>query len=102
MISLIANFPTSRIAQLAKNSIQYTAANTSFPTESIPALAAAITGSSPKTHGMWDKTAYGRDLYPPGSKCLGPRGASIFYDESVSANSSALDGGCPGFNCKSR
>ena len=98
--SLLANNPNSRIAQFVRSSVQFNNSNSSFPTDGTPATLALITGSSPKTHGLWFKNFYERDLYPPGSNCTGPIGASIALDESIDVNATALDGGCPGFLCE--
>ena len=99
LYSIVKNMPTSRIALLANASLQYSTTNTSFPSESFPGLSAIVTGASPKTHGFWYKNTYSRELYPPGSNCIGPKGTSVIYDESVSVNATSPDGGCPGFKC---
>ena len=107
--SLVANKPSSRIVELLKGGVQYTNANTSYPSDSFPGTAGIITGASPKTHGFWYDVSYSRELYPPGSACQGKPGTDINYDESVDMNFNGdlqftvttPDGGCPGYQCES-
>ena len=86
--SMVNNYPSSRIAQLATSSIWYTNVNCSCPSDSMPGTVALATGASSKTHGMWYDTAYSRALYAPLNAggtvdCSGPPGTDTNYDESI-------------------
>src|SRR5882724_6397132 len=53
------------IAALSKNGVNYTAANTSKPSDSFPGLTAIVTGGSPAFTGVYYDVAYSRNLDPP-------------------------------------
>lgn len=37
--------------------------------------------------------SYDRELYAPGSKCLGPQGFAVAFDETIDLNSTSVTGG---------
>ncbi|KAJ3075370.1 hypothetical protein HDU98_008324 [Podochytrium sp. JEL0797] len=88
------NLPSSRIAQFAAGSIEYSQTLTSNPSDSFPGLAALITGGSPASHGFYYDAAYSRKLFDlKDVKCTNA-GVAIFYDESVDLNDTIITGGC--------
>ena len=89
--------PSSNFASLLKNSVHYTNARCSMPSDSFPGTMALFTGALPRTHGIWYDDTWSRDLYPFSANCSGTPGANVLNDESIDVNSTALDGG-GGFN----
>jgi len=91
----IAGHPSSAFAWLVHHGVEYTRASTSAPSDSFPGLLAFMTGGSPKTHGVFYDDAYDRNLFPPGSNCMGPLGSETQYAENIDYDLTRLDGGGP-------
>jgi len=83
--------PGSTFAQLLNNAILYTDTSTSLPSDSQPGTTALYTGALTRTHGLWYDDAWNRADFAEG--CQGSPGFNQRTDESIDANSSALDGG---------
>ena len=81
------------MALLLKNAVLYTDVIGSMPTDSFPGTAALYTGATPRTTGIWYDDTWDRSLYSADSNCTGPPGFEVVNDESIDANSTALDGG---------
>ncbi|KAF8524864.1 type I phosphodiesterase/nucleotide pyrophosphatase precursor [Hysterangium stoloniferum] len=86
-------FPKSTLASLLKNSVEFTNAMTSSPSDSFPGVMAYMTGASSRTHGVYYDVSYDKSLFPPGSNCTGPVGTVIAWDETLDLNPDAFDGG---------
>jgi hypothetical protein len=65
----VKNNPNSTMAKLASNGWNYTAAETTKPSDSIPSTVGIFTGATPAAAGMYYDDAYHRGWSPPGSKC---------------------------------
>jgi Type I phosphodiesterase / nucleotide pyrophosphatase len=95
------------LAALAQTGVNYVNSTTSKPSDSFPGLMALMTGSTPRTMGVYYDVAYDRSLNPPaqtsgngnpGATCtLGatPPGTTTEYDEGSDLNKNALNGGAP-------
>ena len=97
LANFIAAHPTSSLAGLAKNGVQYANAavnaldgTASNPSDSFPGLLALTTGGSSPTTGGWYDVSYARDLYKD-STCATP-GTMVNYDESLEINHDGLWG----------
>ncbi len=96
------------LSSLGHNAINYTSASTSKPSDSFPGLMSIVTGSTPKTMGVYYDVAYDRSLDPP-EKTTGngvaagpctpftlPTGTTTEYEEGIDIDQTKLNGGWPG------
>jgi Type I phosphodiesterase / nucleotide pyrophosphatase len=91
LATYVAMNPQSTLATLLQNAVLYNNARTSMPSDSHPGTTALYTGALPRTHGIWYDTVWNRALF--GEGCTGPPGYNVRNDETIDANSTALDGG---------
>ena len=96
------------IQALGNSAINYVAAGTSKPSDSFPGLTAIVSGSTPRTSGIYYDVAYDRSLDAP-AKTTGngvaagpctpganPTGTRSEYEEGIDIDQSKLNGGAPG------
>lgn len=80
------------LALLAKSGVTYTNARTPGLSDSFPGLAALVTGSSPKSAGLFYDVSYDRTLYAPSdATCSGKQGWNVVFDETTGID--AMNGG---------
>lgn len=80
----VESHPNSALGELAAHGVTYSNASTPAHTDSFPGLLALITGGSPVSHGVFYDVSYDRALFDPSNtKCLGPAGNIIVFDESI-------------------
>ncbi len=96
------------LAALGQIAVNYTAASTSKPSDSFPGLMAIVSGSTPKTMGVYYDVAYDRALDAPtittgngvaGGPCTAfgiPTGTTTEYEEGIDLDQTKLNGGAPG------
>jgi|HubBroStandDraft_1064217.scaffolds.fasta_scaffold14721_3 hypothetical protein len=89
----IAANPSSTLAKLAGQGVQYVSAHTTTPSDSFPGTLALATGGTPKSTGVYYDDSYDRTLYSPGNLCQGDKGTEAIFDESVDFDSSKLFSG---------
>jgi hypothetical protein len=91
----VKQYPSSTLAQLAGQGIEYSHAKTTIPSDSFPATVALMTGGDPGVTGFYYDDTYNYDVFPAGTKkCVGPApGAPVDYDNSIDVNTNALDAG---------
>ncbi|HEY5143377.1 MAG TPA: alkaline phosphatase family protein [Solirubrobacteraceae bacterium] len=99
----VQNHPTSALARLVGDGVQFTRAHTPVPSDSFPGMVGQVTGGNPGTTGVWYDDSWNRDLLPAGTtNCAGVApGAEVTYFEQLDKDPSALDagqglGGLPG------
>jgi hypothetical protein len=92
LANFIKTHPTSALAQFAASGVNYTAASTTKPSDSIPAMAGIVTGGTPAVTGVYYDDAWHRAFSPPGSNCA-TVGTMIDLKEGIDINPAALDGG---------
>jgi hypothetical protein len=92
MANYIKSHPQSALAQLAASGMNYTAASTTKPSDSFPAMAGIVTGGTPSVTGIYYDDAWHRAFSPPGSNCS-TVGTAIDLKEGIDINPAALDGG---------
>ena len=89
--------PRSALAHLAAEGTDYTAAKTTFPSDSFPGMVAQLTGGGPGATGVYYDDTYNHQLLPPGSTdCTStPLGTEVGWTEAAerSQNPIALDAG---------
>jgi hypothetical protein len=84
--------PKSTLAQLSGSGVTFTHAQTTKPSDSIPATAGIFAGGTPAVTGLYYDDAYNRKLSPPGSACS-KVGAIIDLKEGIDLDPTALNGG---------
>src|SRR5215467_14097724 len=87
----------STLAKLVSGGVEYTNAQTPFPSDSFPGMVGQVTGGNPKTTGIYYDDAYSRDLQPPGTtNCKKtPTGTEVFYAEVIAKDLFRIDSGQP-------
>src|SRR5262245_7192005 len=74
----VKNHPTSNLARLSAQGVNYTNASTTKPSDSIPATVGIFTGGSPAAGGMYYDDAYNRAWFAPTNlTCTGTPGMVI-------------------------
>src|SRR4051794_15188084 len=92
LANFIKTHPQSALAQFAATGVNYTAASTTKPSDSIPAMAGIVTGGTPSVTGVYYDDAWHRAFSPPGSNCS-TVGTVIDLKEGIDINPLAADGG---------
>ena len=97
----IADNTCPNISALAHHGVIYTSAYTPGLSDSVPGLAALVTGGGPRSTGLFYDDVYDRTLYAgTDTQCTGTKGVEVFLQEQVgidAMNGGALvhlDGGC--------
>jgi hypothetical protein len=91
----VQNHPSSNLAKATRGGVDYSSAQTPFPSDSTPGMVGQATGGNPKTTGLYYDDTWNHDVFPPGTtSCSGPApGAEVKYHEAVDKNPGALDAG---------
>jgi hypothetical protein len=91
----VVNHPTSTMATLADHGVDYSAASTPVPSDSVPGMIAQVTGGNPSSTGIYYDDTYNHALLPPGTtSCHGqPTGTETQYLETNDINLNSLDAG---------
>lgn len=88
----VANGTCRHIAALANHGVTYTQAHTPGLSDSVPGLAALVTGGSPLSTGLFYDDVYDRTLYPGTDlTCSTTPGVEVFLQELVGVDN--LNGG---------
>jgi hypothetical protein len=87
--------PRSALAKLLRRGVEFTHAQTPFPSDSFPGMVGQVTGGNPKTTGVFYDDSWNHALLPAGTtKCAGVKpGAEVTYFEQADKNPLALDAG---------
>ena len=84
LANCIAANTCPNLAQLARHGLNYTNAYAPGLTDSVPGLAALVTGGSPSSTGLFYDDIYDRTLYAgTDTHCKGTRGVEVFLQELV-------------------
>jgi hypothetical protein len=91
----VKQYPTSTLASLVRNGVDYSNARTPIISDSSPGMVAQATGGDPGVTGIYYDDTYNRSLFPPGTTtCSGPApGTEVAYHEAIDINSASLDAG---------
>ena len=88
----VADNTCPNIAALARHGVTYTNAYTPGLSDSVPGLAALVTGGGPRSTGLFYDDIYDRTLYAgTDTQCTGTPGVEVFLQEQVGID--ALNGG---------
>ncbi len=87
--------PQSALAKLVRKGVEFTHAETPFPSDSFPGMVGQVTGGNPKTTGVYYDDTWNHALLPAGTtNCTGVKpGAEVTYFEQADLNPLALDAG---------
>jgi hypothetical protein len=87
--------PSSALAKLVHKGVEFTSANTPFPSDSFPGMVGQVTGGNPSSTGIFYDDSFNHALFPAGTtNCSGPApGAEVTYFEQADKNPLALDAG---------
>jgi Type I phosphodiesterase / nucleotide pyrophosphatase len=90
-----SNYPSSLLAALYNKGVEYSNAETPFPSDSTPGMTAQVTGGDPGVTGFYYDDTWNHDVFPAGTtNCSGPvPGGEAAYEEAIDINSNALDAG---------
>jgi hypothetical protein len=91
----VQTHPSSTLAELMAQGVDYSNASTPFPSDSFPGMVGQVTGGNPSSTGIYYDDTWNHDVFPPGTtNCVGPApGAEVTYQEVVDKNLGALDAG---------
>ncbi|HEY1421051.1 MAG TPA: alkaline phosphatase family protein [Candidatus Dormibacteraeota bacterium] len=91
----VKNHPGSALARLVGNGVEFTNAQTPFPSDSFPGMVAQVTGGNPSSTGIYYDDSYNHALLPAGTtSCAGVApGVEVTYFEQLDKNPLALDAG---------
>jgi Type I phosphodiesterase / nucleotide pyrophosphatase len=87
--------PDSALARLVHDGVNFTNAQTPFPSDSFPGMVGQVTGGDPKTTGIYYDDSYNRTLLPAGTtSCAGATpGVEVTYFEQLDKNPLSIDAG---------
>jgi hypothetical protein len=91
----VNNYPNSPLAALVDHGLEYSNAETPFPSDSFPGMVGQVTGGDPRVTGVYYDDTFNQDVFPAGTtKCTGPvPGGEVAYTEADDVNQNALDAG---------
>jgi hypothetical protein len=91
----VANHPSSALAQLVHRGVDFTNAQTPFPSDSFPGMVGQVTGGDPRTTGIYYDDTWNHAMFPAGTTtCTGPApGAEVTYFEQLDLNQHSIDAG---------
>jgi hypothetical protein len=91
----VSEHPSSALAKLVHRGVEFSNAQTPFPSDSFPGMVAQVSGGNPSSTGVYYDDSWNRSLFPPGTtSCVGPApGAEVTYFEQADQDPSRLDAG---------
>jgi len=87
--------PNSTLAKLVAQGVDFSNANTPYPSDSFPGMVGQVTGGNPRSTGIYYDDTWNHAVFPAGTKnCSGPvPGGEVTYFEALDINLGALDAG---------
>jgi Type I phosphodiesterase / nucleotide pyrophosphatase len=87
--------PGSVLASLDRRGLEYSNAQTPFPSDSFPGLVGQVTGGDPKVTGIYYDDTWNHNVFPAGTtNCSGPvPGGEVAYTEADDIDQTRLDAG---------
>ena len=91
----VAKHPGSTLARLEHNGVNFTNAQTPFPSDSFPGMVGQVTGGNPKSTGLYYDDSFNHALLPAGTtSCASVApGVEVTYFEQLDKDPLALDSG---------
>jgi hypothetical protein len=68
LAAFVRTHPQSTMAGLVGHGLEFTHAQTTFPSDSFPGMVAQFTGATPAQSGIWYDDTYNHDLLPAGTR----------------------------------
>jgi hypothetical protein len=91
----VSEHPESALARLVQGGVDFTDAQTPFPSDSFPGMVAMVTGGNPKSTGVYYDDSWNRALLPAGTTSCAHAtpGVEVTYFEQLDKDPLALDAG---------
>jgi hypothetical protein len=91
----VQTHPTSALAQLTGNGVDFSHAQTPVPSDSFPGMVGQVTGGNPATTGVYYDDTFNHALFPAGTtNCATAKpGAEVTYFEQADKDQHSLDAG---------
>ncbi|HKW07819.1 MAG TPA: alkaline phosphatase family protein [Candidatus Dormibacteraeota bacterium] len=91
----VSHHPDSALADLVHDGVNFTNAQTPFPSDSFPGMVGQVTGGNPKTTGVYYDDSWNHVLLPAGTtSCAGVApGVEVTYFEQLDKNPLSIDAG---------
>src|SRR5258708_7590928 len=91
----VKNNPDSLLATLERHGLEYSGAQTPFPSDSSPGMYGQVTGGDPRVTGIYYDDTFNHDVFPAGTtNCTGPvPGTEAAYHEAIDVNQNSIDAG---------
>ena len=91
----IGQHPGSALATLVHGGVDFTNAQTPFPSDSFPGMVAMVTGGNPKSTGVYYDDSWNRSLLPAGTTSCAHAtpGTEVTYFEQLDKDLTRLDAG---------
>jgi hypothetical protein len=91
----VKHHPSSALASLVGDGVQFTGARTPVPSDSYPGIVGQVTGGNPRSTGIWYDDSFNHELLPAGTtSCAGVApGVEVTYMEAADKDPTALDAG---------
>jgi hypothetical protein len=88
-------YPHSVLAALDHQGVEYSNAQTPFPSDSSPGMVAQVTGGDPRATGIYYDDTWNHNVFPAGTtNCSGPvPGGEAPYHEGIDKDPTRLDAG---------
>src|SRR5215471_5907993 len=93
LVWYVAHHPRSALASLVRRGVEFTHAQTPFPSDSFPGMVGQVTGGNPSTTGVYYDDSWNNALLPAGTtNCVGAApGVEVTYFEQLDKDPTALD-----------
>jgi hypothetical protein len=91
----VSQHPGSALAQLVRQGVEFTHAQTPVPSDSFPGMVGQVTGGDPSSTGVYYDDSWNRSLFPAGTTdcATATPGAEVTYFEQADRNPLSLDAG---------
>jgi hypothetical protein len=101
LVWFVRTHPSSALAKLVGQGVEFANAHTPFPSDSFPGMTAPMTGGNPKSTGIYYDDSWNRELFPASANsnnmlndCSGlTPGAEVTYFEQAALDPTRLDSG---------
>jgi len=95
LVWYVKNNPHSALAALERQGLEYSHAETPFPSDSFPGMVGQVTGGDPRVTGVYYDDTWNHDVFPAGTtNCSGPApGGEVAYTEADDIDQTRLDAG---------
>ncbi len=91
----VRKYPGSVLASLDRHGLEYSNAETPFPSDSFPGMVGQVTGGDPRVTGIYYDDTWNHNVFPAGTtNCSGPApGGEVAYHEADDVDQTRLDAG---------